>query len=119
MQIKRRGVEKRLLIGSAAGLARKIDRALLKAVARAHCWLEDFVSGRVPSMTAIAAREGVSTRYVSRLIRLGLLAPEIVGAIADGVQAPELTTQALLTRERELALSWQARKKEFVLAVQP
>ena len=113
LQIRRRGVEKRLLLAGGAVVRRQVDRALLKAVARAHCWLDDFLSGRLPSLTAIAAREKVTKRYVSRLIRLGLLAPEMVDEIAEGSQALELTTQALLTRKTELPLSWQAQKKEF------
>ena len=113
LRIRRRGVEKRLLITGGIATRRQVDRALVKAVARAHCWLEDFISGRVASMTTIAAREAVTKRYVSRLIRLGLLAPEIVDEIAAGSQALELTAQALLTRKTQLPLSWQAQKKEF------
>jgi hypothetical protein len=74
-KIRRRGVEKRLLIAGGTITRRQVDRALLKAVARAHCWLEDFLSGRLPSLTAIAEREKVTKRYVSRLVRLSLLAP--------------------------------------------
>src|SRR5713101_5667030 len=58
LQIRRRGVEKRLLIGGAAAPRVRIDPALLKAVARAHCWLDDLLSGRVASMAAIGEREG-------------------------------------------------------------
>ena len=113
LRIRRRGVEKRLLITGGIATRRQVDRALLKAVARAHCWLDDFLSGRLPSLTAIAAREKVTKRYVSRLIRLALLAPEIVDEVAEGSQALELTAQALLTRKTELPLSWQAQKTEF------
>lgn len=118
LQVRRRGVEKRLLITDNALQEARIDRALLKAVARAHCWLEDFVAGRATSMTLIATREGVSKRYVSRLIRLGLLAPEIVDGIAAGTQPPDLTAQALLTRDGELARSWHAQKQELGRPVQ-
>jgi hypothetical protein len=69
-------------------------------------------------MTEIAVREGVGKRYVSRLVRLGLLAPEIVDLIAQGRQAPELTAQSLLTGEREVALDWQAQKCTLGLTAQ-
>jgi DNA invertase Pin-like site-specific DNA recombinase len=117
LQIRRRGVEKRLLIGGAAAPRVRIDPALLKAVARAHCWLDDLLSGRVASMAAIGEREGVSKRYVSRVIRLGLLAPKIVEMIAEGAQAPELTAQSLLTGEKAIACSWRAQRQAFGLAV--
>ena len=61
----------------------------------------------------IATREQVSTRYVSRLLRLGLLAPALVDAIAAGTQASDLTAQALLTRKRALPRSWHAQMQEF------
>lgn len=117
LQIRRRGVEKRLVLGGEAAPRRQVDRTLLKAVARAHCWLDDFLSGRLPSLTAIAAREKVTKRYVSRLIRLGLLAPTLIDAITEGTQTPELTAQALVTRRTELPLSWRAQKQEFGQAV--
>jgi ParB-like chromosome segregation protein Spo0J len=118
IQIRRRGVEKRLLIPGEGAPDPRLDRALLKAIARAHCWFDDLISGRVASMTEIAVREGVGKRYVSRLVRLGLLAPEIVDLIAQGRQAPELTAQSLLTGEREVALDWQAQKCTLGLTAQ-
>jgi len=117
LQIRRRGVEKRLLIGGAAPPRVRIDQALLKAVARAHCWLDDLISGRVASMAVIGEREGVSKRYVSRVIRLGLLAPQIVAMIAEGAQAPELTAQSLLMGEKAIASSWRVQHQAFGLAV--
>jgi hypothetical protein len=89
LQIRRRGVEKRLLITGGTTARPQVDRALLKAVARAHCWLDDFLSGRLSSLTAIAAREKVTKHYVSRLVRLSLLAPQIVDSIAQGSQTCE------------------------------
>jgi hypothetical protein len=119
LQIRRRGVEQRLLISGGIMPRPRIDQALLKAVARGYCWLEDIVAGRAPSMEKIAVREGVSRRYVSRLIRLGLLGPEVVEIIAAGQQAPELTTQSLVTGEREVSLNWRLQRQTFALSPQP
>jgi len=58
MQIKRRGVELRLVFNRDRGKSRKVDPALLKAVARAHRWFDDLVAGRVSSMAEIGKREG-------------------------------------------------------------
>src|SRR6185437_6784202 len=60
MRMKRRGVEMRLIIGGANAPPRKPDAALLKAIARAHGWFEELVSGRATSMAEIACREGVT-----------------------------------------------------------
>ena len=46
MQIRRRGVELRLVINGGARASCKTDQSLLRAVARAHCWFDDLVSGR-------------------------------------------------------------------------
>jgi hypothetical protein len=115
MRIRRQGVELRLVIGGDRGSSRKTDQALLSAVARAHCWFGELVSGRSRSMVEIARREGVGKQYVSRLIRLAFLAPAIVEQMAEGCQPPELTAQALRTGRLELPLIWekQGRSLEF------
>jgi hypothetical protein len=110
MQIKRRGVELRLVMNGDRGRAQKADPALLKAIARAHRWFDDLVAGRVASMAEIGKREGLPKNYVSWLIRLAFLAPEIVEAIIQGNHPPELTAQTLITRRIDLPLQWQAQK---------
>jgi hypothetical protein len=103
-------VEKRLLVTDGV--------VVRKAVARAECWLENFLSRCLGSLTAIAAYERVTKRYVSRLIRLGLLAQEIIDGIAEGSQALELTAQARLTRTTELPLGWWVQRKGLGQLVQ-
>jgi hypothetical protein len=116
MRIRRRGVELRLVIGGDHGTSPKTDQPLLSAVARAHCWFDDLVSGHCGSMVAIARREGVGKQYVSRLIRLAFLAPAIVERIVEGRQPPELTAQALLTGRLELPLDWEAQSRTLEFA---
>jgi site-specific DNA recombinase len=82
-------------MNSDRGRARKADPALLKAVARAHRWFDDLVTRRVSSMAEIGKREGLPKYYVSWLVRLAFLAPDIVEAIVPGNHPPELTAQAL------------------------
>ena len=107
--MKRRGIEMRLVVSG--GDDSKIDSAILKAVARANQWLTDLLSGRSSSMGEIGQREGVSKRYVCRIVRLAFLAPSIIEQIAQGDQPPELTAQALSTRRGDLPLSWQAQRE--------
>jgi site-specific DNA recombinase len=104
MQIKRCGVETRLVIDGTGGSAPKTDPTLLKAVAHAHQWFDDLVSRRAKSMIEIAKREKVSKNYVGRLIRLAFLAPEVVDVILEGRQSPDFTVQALMTGRAELPL---------------
>ena len=116
MQIRRRGVEKKFVIGGDRSASPKVDEALLKAVARAHCWFEDLVAGQATSMVELARRDGVGKQYVSRLLRLAFLAPEIVERIVDGCQPPELTAQSLLTGRVALPLGWAAQKQALGFA---
>jgi site-specific DNA recombinase len=118
LKVKRRGVELRLVIGAGSGSSPKVDSAILKAIARAHRWFDDLVSGRSTSMVEIGRREGVSKRYVSRMIRLAFLAPAIVERIVDGRQPPELTAQILSTGRGGLPLNWSAQEKLFGFAPQ-
>ncbi len=90
-------------------LPRKVDQALLKAVARSSVWFEELASGRVSSLAAIARREGIMRGYVERLARLAFVAPAIVEAICQGRQPAELSAEALLNRVK-LPLAWQAQK---------
>jgi hypothetical protein len=110
IQIRRRGVEMRLVIEGNRAPAPRADLALLKAVARAHHWSDELLSGRVPSIAKIAERERVSARYVRRLMRLAFLAPKIVEMIAAGRQPSELTAEALAERI-DLPLLWTAQEQ--------
>jgi site-specific DNA recombinase len=105
MQLKRRGVELRLIVGDHNRSATVVDLSLLKAVARAHRWFDEISTGKARSLAAIAGREGLAVRYVGRLIRLAFLAPDIVESIVEGRQPTDLTAEAL-TRRIELPLSW-------------
>ena len=109
MQMKRRGVELRLVLEGHDARTSTRDTALLNAVARARCWFDDLVCGRAASLAELAARASVSTRYVRRLLRLAFLAPAIIEAVLEGRQPAELTAQRLLTRTA-LPLSWAAQK---------
>lgn len=108
MQMKRRGVETRLVLEGTSGQSR-VDLPLLKAVARARRWTNDLISGRVASIDELSKREGLDGRSVRRLIPLGFLSPRIVEAITEGRQSPDLTV-ARLTRRIDLPPVWRAQE---------
>jgi hypothetical protein len=60
------------------------DPALVKALARAFRRRRMLEQGRYASLGEVAAAEKVDRSHLSRLLRLTLLAPDIVGAILDG-----------------------------------
>jgi len=106
MQMKRRGVELRMVLEDESTPG-PVDLPLLKAVARAHRWTQDLLAGRVDSIGALAKREGLDRRSVRRLIRQGFLSPRIVEAIAEGRQPPDLSV-IKLTRRLDLPMLWSA-----------
>jgi site-specific DNA recombinase len=111
MQMRKRGIEMKFIINNNSGASLRTDPALLKMIARAHCWFEDLISGRAASMVEIGKREKVGKRYVSRIIRLAFLAPDIVGQIVNGSQPPELTAESLLKDRTQLPLSWESQHR--------
>jgi hypothetical protein len=104
----------RLVIAGAHTPRPKVDLALLKAVGRARRWFDQLASGRATSLAAIGSQEGISVRYVGRLIRLAFLAPPLVEMIAQGRQPAELTAE-MLTRSIMLPLEWAAQKRALSL----
>jgi site-specific DNA recombinase len=93
MQMKRRGVETRLVIpGEAVAVSRR-DPALLRALSRGYQWFGELASGRAVSTRQIAAREGLSHSYVRHVVPLGLLAPKIMEAICAGQQSISISAE--------------------------
>lgn len=72
-------------------LAPQIDSTLLKAVARAFRWQRMLETGRYATITEIAKAEKINPSYVSRVLRLTLLAPPTVEAIIEGRADAALT----------------------------
>jgi hypothetical protein len=70
--------------------------AMVKALARAFRWKRLLEDGRYASISEIAAAEQIDRGYVGSILRLTLLAPDIIEAILDGRQPQELGLPALL-----------------------
>lgn len=69
----------------------RIDSALLKALARGFRWRKLLETGDFSTIEEIADAENINPSYVSRVLRMTLLAPEIVEAILAGRQPEGLT----------------------------
>jgi len=103
---KRRGIETKLVL---PGLAQqkhssRCDPALIKAIARGHAWFEELATGRARSLQELAKCDGISRRYIRRLLCLAFLSPELVEAILHGRQPVELTATRLTGLD--LPLDW-------------
>lgn len=93
--IRRRGGRKLILTpdGSIAQPTQRArpDSALLKALARGFRWKKMLQEGNYQTFEEIANAENINPSYVSRLLRLTLLAPELVEAVLAGRQPAALT----------------------------
>ena len=74
----------------------RVDNAMVKALARAFRWRKMLDAGVYATIEDLARAKGIGKTYVSQVLRLALLAPEIVEAILDGRQPAELQLDDLL-----------------------
>jgi hypothetical protein len=107
----RRGAETKLVL---PGLAQqkhgsRCDPALIKVIARGRAWFEELATGRARSLQDLAKSDGISRRYIRRLVGLAFLSPELVEAILQGRQPVELTATRLT--ELDLPLDWSEQHK--------
>ena len=96
---RRRGVETRLVIG-APHPAR--DDILIANVARAEQWRAALCNG--DELATIAARDGITVKYLGEMLPFAFVSPKLVRAILEGRQPPALTTNWI--RRHGLPLSW-------------
>jgi hypothetical protein len=78
---------------------------LLRALGLAHHWQQLLDSGRVGNVGDIAALEGVNVTHVRRLLRLVLLAPNVIEAILSST-TKTVNLESLL--RQSLPIYWQA-----------
>ncbi len=90
------GGRKEMQLPEGAAHSRRTDSTLVKALARAFRWKRMLESGEFATIAELAEREGIAPSYMTRVLRLTLLAPDIVEAILDGKQGPEVTLARLL-----------------------
>jgi site-specific DNA recombinase len=87
------------------------DSALLRIVARAHDIQECLIQKSGLNLHAIASQEHVTPGYVSRLLRLSSLAPDIITAIVNGKNPPQLTAKKLMRLALEIPVDWTDQRK--------
>ena len=110
IRIRRYGGRKQVVVpqGISAGLnATAVPTALQVALARGHRWLRQIESGKAANIASIAKAENVDRSYISRMVNLTTLAPEIQAAILDET-LPD--TVSLFNLASDTPLSWEEQK---------
>jgi hypothetical protein len=113
ISIRRRGGRKLVLAPdgtnvTAAPVCRHVDNAMVKAIARAFRWRAMLENGTHSTIAEIAVAEKINESYVGRVLRLTLLAPDVVEAILGGRQPAEVTLAALM---RPFPVAWREQNK--------
>lgn len=88
-------------------LPRRIDSTIVKAIARAFRWRDLLEGGEYATIREIAHAETISESYVGRLLRLTLLAPDIVETILEGRQPAGLQLETLT---QPLPVEWRVQR---------
>jgi len=111
-RVVKRGGRKEMHLPEGTTQPRRTDNTLVKALARAFRWKRMLESGEFATIAELAEREGIAPSYMTRVLRLTLLAPEIVEAIMDGRQKPKVTLAQVL---EPFPLAWQHQASSFSL----
>ena len=99
-----------MVLPANAQTQRRTDNTIVKALARAFRWKRMLEAGEFATMAELAERDGIAPSYMTRVLRLSLLAPDIVEAILDGRQGPKMTLAQLL---EPFTASWAEQKDMF------
>jgi hypothetical protein len=90
--------------------APRVDTALVKAIVRAHRWRQMLESGEYASSAELAKAQKVNDSYLGRILRLTLIAPDIVESILTGRQPSTLQLDDLL---KPLPAAWERQRSEL------
>jgi site-specific DNA recombinase len=109
-RVQRVGREMRMLIENTDDQT-TADPGLLRIVARAHDIQERLTQNTDLTVYVIASQERVSANYVYRLLRLPTLAPDIISAIVNGKNPPQLTAKKLMRLTPQIPVDWAEQRK--------
>jgi hypothetical protein len=115
MRLKRHGARKLIVTPDGRAVTPppvpKQDDTLVKALVRAWKWQKLLDDGKCASIETLAAKENVDPSYISRLLRLNFLAPDIKLAILQGNQPKMLNLKALM---EPFSDEWEEQRRVFL-----
>jgi hypothetical protein len=86
-RLVKRGGRKEIHLPPRKHETRQTDETLVKALARAFRWQKMLENGAYTTITELSEAEKINHSYLSRVLRLTLLAPDIVDTILNGNQS--------------------------------
>jgi hypothetical protein len=74
----------------------RVDNTLLRAVVQAFHWRNQLEAGQFTTVSELAASLGLNGSYVSHVLRLTLLAPDLIERVMEGRQPVKMQLQPLV-----------------------
>ncbi len=99
-----------ILSDGTAAAASQPDHTLIRTIARALRWLRRLSSEPELTPTSLAAAEGVTLSYLTRVLRLAFLDPAIIQMNLDGSAPASLITKRL-TQPGAIAICWHEQRR--------
>lgn len=108
LRLRRRGVEVRLVAGT-ADAPPVPDPVLARTLVRAHRWLAALRAGT--ALAVLAAREGRTESYLRTRLPLAFLSPRLQAALLAGTQSPDLSLERIV--REGVPLDWNEQEQRF------
>lgn len=99
-----------ILSDGTAAAASQPNQTLIRTIARALRWWQRLSSEPEPTPTSLAATEGVTPSYLTRVLRLAFLDPAIIQMISNGSVPANLTAKRL-TQPGAIAICWHEQRR--------
>jgi site-specific DNA recombinase len=91
-----------------------VDLKLVRLIVKARGWWQRLQQERGLTVTQLAANEDVTQSYVTRVLRLAFLSPEVVKAIMTGRQ-PDWLDCGSLSGKNSISLDWEQQRQDLLL----
>jgi hypothetical protein len=112
LTLKKRGGRKEVILPQAFAAESPMrpshQEALVIAIARAHRWQKLLDEGKFDSVSDLAREIGLDVSFAARLLRLTLLAPDIIEAVLMGNEPSGLSLTKLT---KQLPLLWDEQRR--------
>jgi hypothetical protein len=95
-----------------AATSREPDARLIGAIAKAHRWWNRLLEEANLTITDLARSEGVTSSYMTRVIRLAFLDPAIVARIVEGKVPAGIDTKCL-TQSDAIPIGWGKQRQKL------
>ncbi|KKM63740.1 hypothetical protein LCGC14_1508450 [marine sediment metagenome] len=109
-RLVKRGGRKEMHLPDGASSQRKMDNTVVKALARAFRWKRMLESGDFMTIAELADREGIALSYMTRVLRITLLAPDVVESILIGQHGREITLATLMN---PFPIDWSDQRRAY------